>query len=212
VFWLAYATERSHGLGNGWCLSMDDFDVSQLLPVRGDQFVQGVYSYFHYMVFFLLTSLPQVLVTPYDRQWAHSPDLLLAHPPTQTDSFTLYIKGTILMSRVKVFNHRFRARHFAGDVTVASLGATLPGCSEGTVQVETAERGVDPRGSPAFIELDGYVSSFRSSFPSHLRNPIVGDVVDNHLYTACLMPLVCVFQKKKGRLLLTFFQSHHRLA
>lgn len=42
AFWLAYATERQHGLGNGWALSMDDQDVTQLLPVRGDQFLQGV--------------------------------------------------------------------------------------------------------------------------------------------------------------------------
>ena len=44
AFWLAYATERQHGMGNGWTLSLDDQDVSQLLPVRGDQFVNGVCS------------------------------------------------------------------------------------------------------------------------------------------------------------------------
>jgi hypothetical protein len=42
AFWLAFATERLHGLGNGWALSLDDQDVSQLLPVRGDQFILGV--------------------------------------------------------------------------------------------------------------------------------------------------------------------------
>lgn len=42
TFWLAYAAERQHGLGNGWALSLDNQDVSQLLPVRGDQFIQGV--------------------------------------------------------------------------------------------------------------------------------------------------------------------------
>jgi Fungal specific transcription factor domain len=42
VFWLAYATERESGCGNGWALSLDDQDISQLLPVRGDQFEQGV--------------------------------------------------------------------------------------------------------------------------------------------------------------------------
>lgn len=42
AFWLAYATERLHGFDNGWALSLDDQDVSQLLPVRGDQFMQGV--------------------------------------------------------------------------------------------------------------------------------------------------------------------------
>jgi hypothetical protein len=42
AFWLAYAMERQHGSSNGWALSLDDADISQLLPVRGDQFEQGV--------------------------------------------------------------------------------------------------------------------------------------------------------------------------
>lgn len=42
AFWLAYALERQHGMGNGWPLCLDDQDISQLLPVRGDQFEQGV--------------------------------------------------------------------------------------------------------------------------------------------------------------------------
>lgn len=49
----------------------------------------------------------------------------------------------------------------------------------------------DPRGSPAFVELDDLVSSFnRNNFPHHLRNPICDNVVDNHLYTAFLHPHV----------------------
>jgi hypothetical protein len=85
------------------------------------------------------------------------------------------------MSRVKVFNHRFRARHFSGDASVASSQNLRGDASLATV---------DPRGSPAFIELDHLVSSFRASFPKDLRNPIRANVVDNHLYTACLMPQV----------------------
>lgn len=85
------------------------------------------------------------------------------------------------MSRVKVFNHRFRARHFAGDIAVAS---THHVCND------IPPDKIDPRGSPAFAELDHIMTSFRASFPGHLRSPIVDNVVDNHLYTACLMPLV----------------------
>jgi hypothetical protein len=33
---------------------------------------------------------------------------------------------------------------------------------------------------------------FRQSFPLHLRNPIRDGGVDSHLYTACLMPYLCV--------------------
>lgn len=39
----------------------------------------------------------QILVTPRERQWAHTRDLLLNHPEEQTDSFILYIKGTIML-------------------------------------------------------------------------------------------------------------------
>jgi hypothetical protein len=118
VFWLAYANERLHGSANGWAMSLDDQDISQLLPVRGDHFEQGV------------------LVTPPDRQWAHTRDLLLLHPDNQTDSFVLYIKAVMLIcmclyisfaytdgsisARVKTFNLRFRAKHFFGDVTMMS--------------------------------------------------------------------------------------------
>ena len=42
TFWLTYATERLYSAGNGWAMSMDDQDISQLLPVRGDQFQFGV--------------------------------------------------------------------------------------------------------------------------------------------------------------------------
>lgn len=41
------------------------------------------------------------------------------------------------------------------------------------------------------MELDHIASSFRASFPSHLKDP-VRDTVDNHLYTACLMPHVAI--------------------
>ncbi|KAG6889195.1 hypothetical protein C0995_002910 [Termitomyces sp. Mi166 len=162
AFWLAYAVERQHGCGNGWALSLDDQDISQLLPVRGDQFEHSI------------------LVSPQERQWAHTRDLLLVHPEEQTDSFILYIKGTIMISRVKSFNLRFRARHFVGDAVVASHTGDGLGSSDS----------VDPRGSPAFIELDHIVSSFRASFPPHLKNPITDNIVDNHLYTAFLIPHV----------------------
>ncbi|KAL4266915.1 Transcription factor domain-containing protein [Pleurotus pulmonarius] len=160
AFWLAYANERLHGFGNGWALSMDDNDVCQLLPLRGDQFDQGV-------------SVPTS-----ERQWAQSQDLLLVHLPKQVDSFILYIKGTIMISQVKTFNMRFRARHLAGDVSVTSPYKDTSQPSEH----------IDPRGSQAFLALDEVVSTFRVSFPPHLRSPITDSIVDPVLYTASLMP------------------------
>ncbi|KAJ7925882.1 hypothetical protein B0H13DRAFT_1973748 [Mycena leptocephala] len=160
VFWLAYCNERLHGCANGWAMSLDDQDISQLLPVRGDHFEKGV------------------LVTPPDRQWAHTRDLLLLHPDKQTDSFVLYVKAVIMLSQVKTFNLRFRAKHFFGDPSVMSPH------NERSNPLEP----VDPRGSPAFMELDNIATSFRSSFPTHLRQPIIENVIDQHLYTACTIP------------------------
>lgn len=42
LYLIAYAMERQMGSGNGWALCLDDQDVCQLLPLRGDQFERGV--------------------------------------------------------------------------------------------------------------------------------------------------------------------------
>ena len=42
TFWLLYAMERMGGCSNGWALSLDDQDVSQLLPLKGLDFDMGV--------------------------------------------------------------------------------------------------------------------------------------------------------------------------
>jgi hypothetical protein len=68
---------------------------------------------------------------------------------------------------------------------------------------EDPDNPVDPRGAAAFIELDHIASSFRASFPPHLRNPIKDSIVDSQLYTACLMPLVYV------SVLNLLFMSYH---
>ncbi|TFK57184.1 hypothetical protein OE88DRAFT_1650806 [Heliocybe sulcata] len=158
TFWLAYSAERLHGCGNGWALCLDDMDVSQLLPLRGDQFLQGS------------------SVSPGERLWSQSKDIFTLHPADQTDSFALYIKAAMLISRVKNFNLRFRARQYTGDVTTIPADITNP------------HHPLDPRTTAAFIDLERNISSFRSSFPRHLSDPINANAVDCHLYTACLVP------------------------
>ncbi|KZT30482.1 hypothetical protein NEOLEDRAFT_1053482 [Neolentinus lepideus HHB14362 ss-1] len=158
TFWLAYSAERLHGCGNGWALCLDDMDVSQILPMRGDQFLQGS------------------LVSPGERLWSHSKNIFRVHPSDQTDSFVLYIKAAMLISRVKNFNLRFRARQYTGDA------ATIP------ADTSHPHHPHDPRTTPAFIELDRDINSFRSSFPRHLSDPIEANIVDCDLYTACTAP------------------------
>ncbi|PSR71406.1 hypothetical protein PHLCEN_2v12673 [Hermanssonia centrifuga] len=135
---------------------LDDMDICQLLPLRGDQYERGL-------------SVPVD-----DRQWSHDRKMLLNHPHNQIDSFILYIKSTILMSHVKNFNLRFRGRYFAGDASMYSPSSS---------PASEPDR-FDPRDTQAFQELDHYVTSFKGSFPAHMRNPVQDEMVDSYLYTA----------------------------
>lgn len=107
----------------------------------------------------------------------------------EVDSFALYVKGTIMLSLVKNFNTRFRGRYHAGDASVTTPQNT-PGGGD-------RQELVDPRDTPAFQELDRISSSFKASFPAHLKNPVENQKVDVHLYSACLAPhllvILCCF-------------------
>lgn len=166
TFYFCYLLDRQQGFANGWAMALDDMDITQLLPLRGDQFDQGM------------------LVQAKDRQWFHDPHVLLTHPEGQIDSFILMVKASIILSKVKNFNLRYRARYFAEDPDYTPTTKThtrLPGA-------ET----MDPRSCPAFLEIDDLVSRFKSSFPPDLRNPINGNVVDVHLFTACTIPHMAI--------------------
>lgn len=39
---MAYVLERTHAAGTVYAMTLDDLDICQMLPVRGDQFDQGV--------------------------------------------------------------------------------------------------------------------------------------------------------------------------
>lgn len=127
----------------------------------------------------MLTSPPrtQIRVPPADRQWSHDADVLLAHPAQTTDSFVLWLKATMLLSRVKAFNVRFKGRAHAGERAYRA-----PSSNSGAAG---SDKG-DPRDSPAFRELEGVAGAFRASFPPHLRDPVQDGTVDPHLYGACV--------------------------
>ena len=130
---------------------------------------------------------PQIDVAPSDRQWAHDPTTLLTHPPSQTDSFILYIKSAILVSLVKTFNMRTRVRMVVASGKPANFAACGPsllddGCafSPGTVGDGT----FDVRDTSAFQALDRLVGGFRASFPPNMRNPVQDEMIDAYLYAA----------------------------
>ncbi|GJE86693.1 fungal specific transcription factor domain-containing protein [Phanerochaete sordida] len=155
VFWITYALERQAACGHSFAMAMDDLDVCQLLPVRGDTFEQG---------------LP---VDIRERQWSHDKRMFLSHVANQTDSFVLFIKTSLLLSEVKNFGLRYRGRYYRGETSMYAPN-----------QVLESPATYDPRPSPAFKELDALIAAFRPSFPPNLRNPVQDEMVDAYLYAA----------------------------
>ncbi|CAE6385679.1 unnamed protein product [Rhizoctonia solani] len=79
-------------LQGSWAMCLDDQDIHQVLPgdllhFEAGHDIQGT------------------------RQTLESPDLLLEHFPEHSDGLTLYIKATILVSKIKFFNLRIRFKH-----------------------------------------------------------------------------------------------------
>lgn len=99
TFWIAYSLERQGASGTNYAMALDDHDVLQVLPLRGDKFEGAV-------------PVPQE-----ERQWAYDKSMFLHHPPMQTDSFVLFIKAMILLSHVKTFIIRIRGMTMTFSLT-----------------------------------------------------------------------------------------------
>ncbi|KAI0673438.1 hypothetical protein C8Q78DRAFT_968112 [Trametes maxima] len=156
TFWFAYMMERHFAAINNFAMMLDDDDVAQMLPVRGDKFEQGI------------------LVSPDERQWSYQPDVIETHLDDEIDSFILHVKATMLLSKVKVFNGRYKTKRHLGDPAMQPNGQGIPGMP-GTNLIQTA---------PAFIELDRLIEAFKASLPTTLRNPTSNGVIDVSLLTA----------------------------
>ncbi|KAI0068330.1 hypothetical protein BV25DRAFT_563442 [Artomyces pyxidatus] len=168
TFWLAYALERMGGCSNGWAMSLDDQDVSQAMPCKSSNFDLG----------------QSVWSMSGERQHAQMKDILLLHPDDQLDAFGLYVKGAMLLSRVKAFNMRFRSKRHNDDPSFV-YGPPYATMWETEPQHDGQD---DPRRTPAFVEIDHLATMFRQTFPFALRNPVPDGMVDSHLYSACLTP------------------------
>lgn len=103
--------------------------------------------------------------------------MILTHQPLMTDAWTLYIKATILMSKVRSFNGRYRIKKV--------FGTQAPG-GEATSFI-----GGSPTESQDFMILDQTISSFINGIPKAFKEP-VGTTVDPVLYMAHLLPFVYV--------------------
>ncbi|KIO22827.1 hypothetical protein M407DRAFT_27699 [Tulasnella calospora MUT 4182] len=106
IFWLVYAMERVYTAGTVWPLTISDDDVSQMMPCRLNDLNSGAY------------------VPTQGRQHLFTPKMLVNHPPLMTDAFTLYLKASVLLGKVKTFNVRFKMRYTDGAGPTAMGSAT----------------------------------------------------------------------------------------
>ncbi|KAI0088814.1 hypothetical protein BDY19DRAFT_149001 [Irpex rosettiformis] len=173
IFWLTYILDRQQSISRDLALALDDRDIGQLLPVRGD--------YFHY----------GLTIPIEERQWSTDPDLLLRHPPQHTDSFILYVKSAILITRVKNFNVRYRGRYYSGDPSMRTCDNTSndPFVEDVAQQRKLLDdlKHLDPRGTQAFEELDTLLLSFRTSLPTQFTMPVKNGRVDALLYSVLIV-------------------------
>ncbi|KIJ45623.1 hypothetical protein M422DRAFT_29742, partial [Sphaerobolus stellatus SS14] len=142
TFWLAYAGNRFQAAGNEFAMTLDDEDITQVLPCTYSDIIVGK------------------LISCEQRQRLNHPSVLKTHPEGQTDSFTLYIKAMILLSKVKIFNLRFK-RNF---------------------QIS------DPRENASFKGLESHIAGFTATFPQQFKDPLSGGIMDSYLYVAHLIP------------------------
>lgn len=108
-------------------------------------------------------------VPTHNRQRIFTENMLLNHPTLTTDSWTLYIKASILLSRVRSFNSRYW-------IVAASKGSGAPETSHGS-----------PKESEGLRHLDQMIVSFTAGIPRAFRDP-VEPTVDPLLYMVHLLP------------------------
>ncbi|KAG8969215.1 hypothetical protein FRC05_001179 [Tulasnella sp. 425] len=153
VFWITYVMERLYTAGTVWSMSMSDEDVSQMMPCRSSDFMSGV-------------SVPTR-----GRQRLFTNNMLLHHHSLTTDAWTLYIKATILVSKVRTFNGRY---HLTPNARSSNAETT-------------------PTQTEVFLLLDQTIAAFPQHIPPAFRTP-VDTTVDPLLYMAHLLPHVAMIQ------------------
>ena len=94
--------------------------------------------------------------------------MMVTHPQGITDSFSIYIKSTVLLGKVKIFNGRFKQKYAEGS-----------------------SPNTDPRDTAEFQLLDNLITSFKISIPKELREPCDGNgKLDPILFMALTVPHV----------------------
>ena len=86
----------------------------------------------------------------------------------------MHVKAAMLLSRVKVFNSRYKLKRHLGDPDMQPSPTGLPHIPRADVIAS----------SPGFIELDRLIYSYLNSFPPHMKDVVINGVIDVSLLTA----------------------------
>ncbi|KAG8857239.1 hypothetical protein FRB96_005914 [Tulasnella sp. 330] len=175
----AYAMHRILNATNILPLLSNDEDCSQMMPCRLRDFEAGLY------------------VPGQGRQRLFSQKMHIIHPLLTTDAFTLYIKASSLLGKVKTFNGRFRYKYTDGD------GTGMP-CTRTTLEEYPADdtapprpglvkevTTTNPRDTDDFHALDALIEAFIGNVPRDLKDPVgldTGAKLNPTLYMAHMLP------------------------
>lgn len=113
--------------------------------------------------------------------------MLVQHPPRSTDSFSLYVKSSVILGRVKTFNVRFKTKY-----NVCQESAVLSGEASAREDGSVFQ---DPRATSEFQIIDSDIREFVLNVPREFNDPVTAGpnkTVDPILYTALLLPHVYV--------------------
>jgi hypothetical protein len=89
----------------------------------------------------------------------------------------MHVKCSMLFSKVKNFNIRFKSLAYAGEPSVTPVANT-------SLTYDDSNTKFSPKAAPVFSEIDNLVMNFKSGFPPSLRNPINDGKIDQYLYSA----------------------------
>ena len=125
-------------------------------------------------------TVPQLGHARLDSTGLNTAPSVFNHPSGLTDSFVLFVKSAILISRVTTFNRRFLKLNALGvsGMSVTNMPSSNHLTSSGSLNeydTSSRRRPSDAREVGEFLKLENDVESFPRSFPANLQKPIAQD-------------------------------------
>lgn len=94
------------------------------------------------------------------------------HPEDQIDPFVMYCKASMLMSRVKNFNLRYRGLKYIEDPSVMHPQTSTGGTAH-PLSIRT---------TPAFIELHQATQNMKAAMTKYMKDPMKDGKFDAYVF------------------------------